>query len=146
MERTLQNLKRKLEAAELEHLRQHAAELHERLEEATERADRAEECADMWWRTFHDFREEVQNELDAAGMAVGITKDGAIGVVDGASRDLFYALRVLKIRLGLDAVDLRQWGDSLAASGRAIPNVFDTIYGPLLKAADAALAKAEGKS
>lgn len=86
MDRAFQAIKRKLEAAELEHLRRHVSELQARLEQAEERAALAEEHAESWREAFFDFQEQVADELEAAGKAVGLTKDGAILVVDaGAS-------------------------------------------------------------
>lgn len=75
----------KLERWELEHLRRHARELAERLEAAQQlidlaqdRANHAEDCADYWRKQMLN----LQNEL-ADDTVLGITRDGALHVVDG---------------------------------------------------------------
>ncbi len=75
--RLLQNLQRRLERWELEHLRRHAAELAERLERAEEDAQRERECAEAWWQTAMD----LQQELMAEGKQLGLTIDGQLGVL-----------------------------------------------------------------
>ena len=47
-DRTISNLRRRLERWELQHLRQHASALAERLERAEEEAARLIEAADFW--------------------------------------------------------------------------------------------------
>lgn len=74
----LLNLKRRLAQWELEHLRQHAAELAERLEAAEERASAAEQACDFW----HDQAIDAHNAAaEAAGGMPGITIDGRLVIV-----------------------------------------------------------------
>jgi hypothetical protein len=81
MDRTLANLKRRLEKAELEHLRGHCAVLADRLEKADERATVAEELADFYWQEHMNL---VQSLTDQ-GEEIGMTRDGHIGVIDKES-------------------------------------------------------------
>lgn len=81
--RALARIQAKLDRWELEHLRQHARDLADRLEELVAERDvlrdqvaNAEGRAE-WWR------EQVmamQEQLDEA-VTIGITKDGAMGIV-----------------------------------------------------------------
>ncbi|HWT21665.1 MAG TPA: hypothetical protein VN280_22410 [Variovorax sp.] len=81
----VKNLKRRLERWELDHLRQHAAELAERLEAAEKRAADAEARAthaeynsDFW----HDQAIDAHNAAADAMVGVpGITIDGQLVVV-----------------------------------------------------------------
>lgn len=78
MSPTLLKLKRRLDRWELEHLRQHAAELAERLEAAESRTADAEYAADFW----HDQAVEVHSAAaEAAGGKPGITIDGRAIIV-----------------------------------------------------------------
>lgn len=77
----LKNIQRKLDAWELEHLREHAAALHLRVEtlEAEVEALRSEliaaDCrADMFMALNTDLQE-------ATGARVGLTRDGHVGVL-----------------------------------------------------------------
>lgn len=86
--RNLQALKRKLERMELEHLRQHALELHERLEQAEARAFRAEseaadawESADFWQRDAMNMQEALLDPEYANARQIGVTKSGELLVV-----------------------------------------------------------------
>ncbi|MFM9926930.1 hypothetical protein VLK31_28365 [Variovorax sp. H27-G14] len=86
------NLKRRLERWELEHLRQHAADLAERLEaaekratEAEARATHAEYTCDFW----HDQAVDAHHAAaDAVGGLHGITMDGQLVVVPRAVEGL----------------------------------------------------------
>jgi hypothetical protein len=88
----LRNLKRRLDRWELEHLREHAAELAERLEAAEQRAAEAERrlndaeyACDFW----HDQAVDAHNAAaDAAGGMPGITMDGWLVVVPPPSEGL----------------------------------------------------------
>ncbi len=81
--RALAKIQRKLETWELDHLREHAAQLATQVEQLQGqlqmlqgRLDYAETVADYW-------REQVMNlHADLAGDAsLGITADGALGIV-----------------------------------------------------------------
>ncbi len=74
---TLNNLRRRLERSELLHLRALCAELNERLERAEAETERAWESAEFWRRNGMD----LQQALWDAGETVGLTKNGAIGVM-----------------------------------------------------------------
>jgi hypothetical protein len=81
-------LRRRLERWELDHLRQHAADLRSQLDGAemliselrSMRTD-AEQRADYWYDICRDLQADLRAEL-----AVGITPDGDMGVVDPAGR------------------------------------------------------------
>ena len=75
--RTLQNLRRRLERWELDHLRALAIELNARVERAEAEIERAWESAEFWQRNGM----ELQQALIDAGETLGLTQDGAIGVV-----------------------------------------------------------------
>lgn len=86
--RNLQALKRKLERMELEHLRQHALELHEQLEQAEARACRAEneatdawESANFWQRDAMNMQEALLDPEHANARCIGLTKSGELLVV-----------------------------------------------------------------
>lgn len=72
----LARIQAKLDRWELEHLRQHAAELAERNEVLRERLAAAEERAD-WWR---DQVMSMQEQL-ADDLGIGMTRDGHLGIV-----------------------------------------------------------------
>lgn len=74
-------LRRRLEKSELDHLRQHAADLAERLEKMEERARLAEDQAD-WYRRAH---EELIFSLTAQDEVIGITTSGEMGIVTVAT-------------------------------------------------------------
>lgn len=67
-------LRRKLERWELEHLRQHAADLATRLELAEEEARIERANADYW----QDQAMTMIQELQADGATVGLTQEGQI--------------------------------------------------------------------
>lgn len=82
--RTIESLRRRLEKWELEHLRALAADLSERLERAEQEIDRlkgaqynAESSAEYWSQNAWD----LQRALYDAGLHVGITQDGQMGVI-----------------------------------------------------------------
>lgn len=79
--RNLQALKRKLESMELEHLRQHALELHEQLEQAQAEAAQANESANFWQRDAMQLQEALHDGEFATHRSVGITKSGELMVV-----------------------------------------------------------------
>lgn len=75
--RCIKKLRTRFERWELTHLRELAAELHQRLEEAEMAAIDADRRADM----FMDMCKGMQDELQGAGVAMGITQDGRMGLV-----------------------------------------------------------------
>lgn len=86
---SLNRLRRKLEAMELEHLRSYAAELEERLEQAEARAVQAEADAERAWESVSFWQRNHELMQDAAmdaefstHRAIGITKTGELLVVD----------------------------------------------------------------
>jgi uncharacterized protein YciW len=78
MTRRLRTLKRRLDRWELEHLRQHAAELADCLEAAEERASAAEQACDFWHAQSVNAHYAA---ADAAGGMPGITMDGSLVIV-----------------------------------------------------------------
>ena len=76
-DRTLTNLRRRLEKWELDHLRTLCAQQADRIERLETELDIAQESADYW-------REDafaLTRELMDAGETIGLTRDGQIGVV-----------------------------------------------------------------
>jgi hypothetical protein len=74
---TLASLKRRLEKAELVHLRNHAGELASRLERAEEESTSAWAAAEMW----REDHLQLMQELAADGHAIGLTKEGTVGLM-----------------------------------------------------------------
>jgi hypothetical protein len=70
------SIRRRLERCELDHLREHVAEQAERIEQLERELGWAEDTADMWRHT----AEAAQEHLDD-GVRIGITVDGAVGIV-----------------------------------------------------------------
>ncbi|MCK2086950.1 hypothetical protein MXC99_01940 [Thauera aromatica] len=86
-DRTVQNLRRRLERWELDHLRRLAAELQERLDRALDEAERAKEERDRAWESAASWQrhaENLQQELWEAGGGIGITQDGDLLVAGPA--------------------------------------------------------------
>jgi len=81
--KALTRLQRKLERAELEHLRRHAAELAERLEEAERRIQIAEdrahnaECFGEMWHGLAMELQEAELQRDPSAR-IGLTKEGEL--------------------------------------------------------------------
>ena len=73
----LSRLRRKLEQAELEHLRSHCSVLADRLEKAEERATVAEEQADYYWQE----NLNLLHSLHDQGETIGLTREGELGIV-----------------------------------------------------------------
>lgn len=71
-------LKRKLDRWELDHLRQHAADLAARLERAEEDRDYYRETTEFWHEESMRMIESLQND----GAIIGISKEGNISVID----------------------------------------------------------------
>ena len=84
-EQTLRKLKRRLEKAELEHLRQQAAELHNKLEHAEAEAERAWENADSWRQHAMDLQDALNDENFSTHRCIGIAKTGELMVVRDSS-------------------------------------------------------------
>lgn len=79
--RNLQALKRKLERMELEHLRQHALELHEQLEQARYELECAQDSANFWQRDAMNMQEALLDPEYANARQIGITRSGELLVV-----------------------------------------------------------------
>lgn len=79
--RAFATLKRRLESMELEHLRQHALELHEQLEQAQAEAERAWESANFWQRDAMNMQEAMLDPEFANARCIGLTKSGELLVV-----------------------------------------------------------------
>lgn len=73
----LARIRNKLEKAELDHLRQHSADLAARLEIMEERAIQAESQADWYWQQHTD----LIRSLTEQGEEIGLTRDGQVGVI-----------------------------------------------------------------
>lgn len=72
----LRALRRRLERAELIHLRDHAAEQAERIEDLERRLADAEDSADFWCRSHHNLEEHLDD-----GHCIGLTQQGGLVVV-----------------------------------------------------------------
>lgn len=81
MDKSLKALQRKLERLELEHLRQHALELHERLERAESELQRADENAEFWQCHAQELQLALSDESHATHRCVGINKAGEMMVI-----------------------------------------------------------------
>lgn len=81
MDRTLINLKRRLERQELQALRKLVVELHERTTRAEAEAESAREDANCWQRHAMDLREALGDEAFSTHRCVGITRSGELMVV-----------------------------------------------------------------
>lgn len=74
MDTTLTRLQKKLERWELEHLRQHAADLSNRLDLAEEQARQERTNCDYW----QGRAEEIWRDLTEQGGTLGLTMDGRV--------------------------------------------------------------------
>jgi hypothetical protein len=74
---SLKALRRKLEAWELEHLRQHCAEQAQRIEELEQQLRYTESIADQWQREAESYREHLMNE----DKTICLNIDGQVEVV-----------------------------------------------------------------
>lgn len=90
MDTALNRIKRKLEAAELIHLRQHCNYLAERLEIAEERAMKSEEQADWYWQEWHNLIDQMMEE----GEEIGLTKDGQVVSLTPSSGSLLLEMLI----------------------------------------------------
>lgn len=73
-------IQRRLEALELQHLRQVVAEQGEQIERLTRELQYADDCADMWQRAHENLAEHLDNGT-ADIRVVGLTRAGEIVVV-----------------------------------------------------------------
>lgn len=76
--RAMLALRRKLETAELDHLRALCLDLHTQLEQITKERDDAIDNANFWGDHAHQLQCELWEHTD---LTVGITQDGQIGIV-----------------------------------------------------------------
>lgn len=82
-------LRKRLARWELDHLRQHCADLAQRLDDALSRIDALEREASRAWDaadSWHEQAMELVDDLHEAGKAVGLTMDGALVVMDEAQQ------------------------------------------------------------
>lgn len=92
MDTALNRIKRKLEAAELQHLREHCAYLDSRIELLDERAQRAEEQAEWYWQEWRNLIDQMMEE----GQQPMLTKTGEV-IPESSASFIFRAL--------VDAID-----------------------------------------
>ncbi len=78
----LLTLQRRLDRWELDHLRQHAAELAERLEDAERRLSYADEQAEFWREQCMRLEEAITDKDSGSGRQVGLTLSGDLVVVE----------------------------------------------------------------
>lgn len=76
MDPILRRLQRRLDRWELEHLREHAAQLAERVEELERQLADADQAADFWREQVHQLQEELE-----PGTRIGLTVNGAMHVI-----------------------------------------------------------------
>lgn len=74
----LANLRRKLNRWELDHLRQHAAELAASLERSEEEVTYYRELTDFW----HNQAMRMIADLQESGAVIGLTQDGTLSVIE----------------------------------------------------------------
>lgn len=79
--RRVRALQRKLEKMELEHLRQHAFDLHQQLERAEAELEQANADAEFWQRHANDLQLAVLDDDHATHRCIGINKAGELMVV-----------------------------------------------------------------
>lgn len=72
----LRRLQRRLDRWELEHLREHAAELAARVEDLEQRLADADQAADFWREQVHQLQEDLE-----PGAQIAMTVDGGLHVV-----------------------------------------------------------------
>lgn len=70
-------IQRKLDRWELNHLRQHAAELADRLEQAEQSLEVERASADAWRENCFELMQELQDN----GETLGLTQSGVVGVM-----------------------------------------------------------------
>lgn len=75
----LRRIQRRLEALELEHLRRFAAQQDARIEALELELQNAYSDADGWRRDLFELQAELAEETS---LALGMTKDGQIGLID----------------------------------------------------------------
>ena len=84
----IKRLRRRLHAWELDHLRQHAAELaaqveslNAQLDSMTRERDNADRMANFWHEEIMRMGEALESDAGASHRAIGLTQDGALMVV-----------------------------------------------------------------
>lgn len=75
----LRRIQRRLEALELEHLRRFVSQQADRIEALEESLENARSEADGWRRDLFEVQAELAEETN---LALGMTKDGQIGLID----------------------------------------------------------------
>lgn len=75
----LRRIQRRLETLELEHLRRFVSQQAERIEALEESLENARSEADGWRRDLFEVQAELAEETN---LALGMTKDGQIGLID----------------------------------------------------------------
>jgi chromosome segregation ATPase len=73
---TMRRLQRRLDRWELEHLREHAAELAARVEDLEQRLADADQAADFWREQVLQLQEDIE-----PGAQIAMTVDGALHVI-----------------------------------------------------------------
>lgn len=71
---SLSTLVRRLHRAELDHLREHCAELAARIDELEAALRDAEDRAEHW----HDQAVQLMNDISSHGHVIGLTRDGQL--------------------------------------------------------------------
>jgi hypothetical protein len=78
--RTLQRLQRRLAKLELDHLRQHALELHEELERTQAKLHDANVLLEYWHDTALEMQQCVLDDAHETHRTVGLTRSGELVV------------------------------------------------------------------
>jgi len=78
-DRALRAIQRKLESAELAHLRSYIEQQQAKIEDLQERLQVADDNAEYWRESWFEIAESIAAET---GSAIGLTVDGQVGVVD----------------------------------------------------------------
>jgi len=82
---TLKRLQRRLAKLELDHLRQHALELHEQLERTQAELQHAKDLLEFWHETALDMQQCVIDDAHETHRTIGLTRGGEL-VVTRAER------------------------------------------------------------
>lgn len=88
-DRTITNLRRRLEKWELDHLRTLCAQQADRIERLEDELDITRQSADFW----REDAFELARELIDAGETIGLTRDGQLGVVRNDDDDVLIERR-----------------------------------------------------
>lgn len=76
MDPVLRRLQRRLDRWELDHLREHAAELAGRIDDLERRLEDADQAADFWREQVHQMQEDLE-----PGAQIAMTVDGSLHVI-----------------------------------------------------------------